>query len=214
MTHPQPVVPLKENKPVIPLIEEAAARYEILQKLLDKALIRSRQSIDVSSTVTDIYAEDATMFQGEDENMLSSIFETMLDKVNARVKEEMIQVLKEEDVENRLSKLEAIVQRLAHEEREQREAEQFDSDSARKAFEEVKLPQDVTPRDLLSYHAYVVMQEERNSLRHQLEVVEGVIKGLRENQEHTNAEAEANVRSVQKAAKELERSADVCSMVS
>lgn len=200
---------VEENQP----LTEVGARYDCLLNLIDKALTKSRQAINTSAAVKECYGDDASML-GEDANMLGGVVDSMLDKVTESVKESMNDYLGKENIRDRLEDVEKVVVRLEEEVLQQTEAEQLDSETARKALEMVKLPQNVMPNDVMRFHAYEVMQQEKAALQEQLEQVERETRELEEQQEEVKTQVEKQIQQIGKVTKELERSADVCSMVS
>jgi hypothetical protein len=190
---------------------QSSVRYECFLTLLNKALSESRKSFDTAKAVKDCYGEDASMF---DDNMLVTVIDGMIDKVNDRVKEEMLQILQEKNVRVTLQNLEGILAQLDEAEKAVKQAEQEDQQSARDALETVRLPKDVTPQNVLSYHAFEVMQKERDDLIEELEKVQAETKELEQQQANAKAVVQERVQKIETVAKELERSADMCSMVS
>jgi hypothetical protein len=194
-------------------LTEVGVRYDCLINLIDKALTKSRQAIDTSAAVHECYGDDASML-GEDANMLGGVVDSMLDKITESVKESMTDLLGKENIRDRLEDVEKVVVRLEEEELQQTEAEQLDSETARKSLEMVTLPQNVTPNDIMRFHAYEVMHQEKAVLQEQLEEVEREARELEEQQQEVKIQVEKQIQHIGIITKELERSADVCSMVS
>jgi hypothetical protein len=212
-------------------------RYECLLTLIDKALGQSRKSFDTAQAVEDCYGEDASMFEpatasrgeSKDENdttnsrrkseigssnvnLLISVIDNMVDRVNERVKEEMVQWLQDHKVGDKLTLIEMIVARLDEEDAEAAQAELDDRHSARLALEAVKLPKGVTPSDILRYHAFQVMEKERDALIHELNKVDVEIQALELQKSKTSSKVEDQIQQMERVDKELERVANLCTM--
>jgi hypothetical protein len=213
-------------------------RYECLLTLIDKALGQSRKSFDTAQAVEDCYGEDATMFEpsaaaasrgeskdendttnsrrkseiGSNVNLLISVVDNMVDRVNERVKEEMVQWLQDNGVGDRLALIETIVARLDEEDAKAAQAELDDRHSARLALEAVKLPKGVTPSDILRYHAFQVMEKERDSLIDELNKVDLEIQALELRKSETSSKVEDQIQQMERVDKELERVANLCTM--
>ena len=205
-------------------------RYECLLKLLDKALSQSKVSFDAEKAVQDCYGEDASIFEDvpssaeetkddngnpngkKKSNLLIDVIENMIDTVNERVKEEIEQFLKDNKVCENLTLVDSIIAQLDEQDAEQAEAEINDRESALRALDAVKLPKDVSPDDIVSYHKFEVRRKERDALAEELAKVEAEVKQLEEQQAHATSRAKDSVQQLGKVEQELERSADVCTL--
>ena len=205
-------------------------RYECLLKLLDKALSQSKVSFDAEKAVQDCYGEDASIFEDvpssaeetkddsgnangkKKSNLLIDVIENMIDTVNERVKEEIEQFLEDNKVCENLTLVDSIIAQLDEQDAEQAEAEINDRESALRALDAVKLPKDVSPDDIVSYHKFEVRRKERDALAEELAKVEAEVKQLEEQQAHATSRAKDSVQQLGKVEQELERSADVCTL--
>mmetsp|Transcript_22981 Transcript_22981/g.65124 ORF Transcript_22981/g.65124 Transcript_22981/m.65124 type:complete len:211 (-) Transcript_22981:113-745(-) len=186
-------------------------RYDTLLKLTQKTLSESKNAFDIPHAIETCYGEDADVF-GED--MLVRVIESMIDEANGKIDDHMRQKFAECDVRNKLAQFEDIVHALVQEDEAKEQAEENDRDSAKTALQDVRLPKDVTPQDVMKYYAYQAMKEERDALVIELRKLEEFNADV---QAQTEAKQEAIARATETIAasgKELESSANLCSMVS
>ena len=192
-----------------------SARYQRLVRVMEKALINSRAQFDIPAAIHQCYGEDASIFgSDEDVGLLQSVLEGMLDRVHDTVMEDMIKFLKEEHVEELLLKLERVVARLDAEEQRRREAEAQDKASARQALQEAKLPKGLDPADIFTYHSYQEMVKERDAMKNEIALIEQEIQQLEAKNENDLNQVNLSLQKVVATGKELEKSADMCSMIS
>ena len=100
--------------------EQTSTRYNHLVKVIDKALLESRKGFDTEEAIKECYGDDASMFHdgssheadNNSVNVLASAIDAMVDRVNEKVKKEMLEFLERERVPERLAKVEAIINQL------------------------------------------------------------------------------------------------------
>ena len=172
---------------------------------------RVKKSLDTPQLVQDSYGEDASVFGGSD--MLVDVMDGMIDKIQRTVKDDLTDYLQEQDVSSRLNKVDSIVAKLVESEAKLARADAEDRDSAKEALDETLLPEGVTLEDVLAFRNYERQKNLRDRLLEQLSKVKEEVAELeREQQETQDSVLEYN-QHLQEVARELERSADVCSMV-
>jgi len=186
-------------------------RYSKLLKATQKTLDEGKRTFDVEKAIKDCYGEDADMFR-EDE--LAHAIDAMIDEANGKIKKRMHQTYDEQRVEETLERVETIIHRLDAEDARRGEAEEQDRDTAKAALEDVRLPADVTPRDVMKYHAYRRMQQERDVLLAELEALEDETKQLEEQTRSSAQRMQQTAEAMQEVGKELETTANACSMAS
>ena len=145
--------------------------------------------------------------------MLVDVMDGMIDKIQRTVKDDLTDYLQEQDVSSRLNKVDSIVAKLVESEAKLARADAEDRDSAKEALDETLLPEGVTLEDVLAFRNYERQKNLRDRLLEQLSKVKEEVAELeREQQETQDSVLEYN-QHLQEVARELERSADVCSMV-
>ena len=181
--------------------------YNHLLETIDISLARCRKSFSTESAIRDCYGSDASMFESSDSsNFLASAIDAMVDQVNNKVKEEMLDYLKDEKIEERLSDIEGIINELNSHDKAEKEADEEDRKSARAALETTKLPKDVQPPDVLRHQAYKLMMEERESLLAAISNVEVDVVELDKRIEQSSGQVDEGVQSLQKVQNDLQNS--------
>jgi len=189
-------------------------RFQRLVATIDKSLSESRKAFDTISAVKECYGDDASLFENAGtENMLGEVMDGMVEGVNERVKEEMMKVFATKNVEEKLRKVENIIIAFDNLEAQEKKQEANDRQSARNALHSTKLPDGVSPSDIVSYHAHTTMKEEQNKLLAEISEIEGEIQQMEEQLEKGNSAIEKQMKNINEVGTELERTADVCSMV-
>lgn len=177
--------------------EPQAKRMAYFLKLIDKALLEAGKSIDPRQAVIECYGEDASMFAGDaksDDNdddskaigsagnklaeekgreVLAELVKETICRVNESIKEGILEVLEREDVNGKMLKLERIIDEYNHHEKQTKKKEEDDK-ALRDGMKEkvVKLPNGMTPADLVNYHAYKLRIEERDKLLAEIASIE------------------------------------------
>jgi preprotein translocase subunit SecD len=196
-------------------------RYQRLLEVMDKVMTFSKSQFDVDKAVKECYGDDASIFAQSDsnngssgsDNMLQAVLDDLLSSAQDQVAEEMRKQLKELNVEDKLLKLEKIIQQLEQEEIQQRQAEDDDKQSARQALEQVRLPKGLSPTDIVNYQAFQTMKKEKDAMLEEIATVEREIEQLNAKKEERSRQMEERMSVMKTAGRELEKSADFCSMV-
>ncbi|KAL3941600.1 MAG: hypothetical protein SGBAC_004074 [Bacillariaceae sp.] len=191
--------------------EKKTSRYEILTKLIDMTLSRSRSSLNVEQIVRHTYGNDASIAVKQE--MLEGIVDNMLDKMEDTVKGKISQYLEKEGVKKRLDGIEGIIDKLEEEAHLEQQSEEDDINSAKQAFDEAVLPEGVNLGEAIRYVAYQKKLEHKEELAKALQEVEAEIATLKKQQEDAENEVRENAQTLQQVAQSLEKAADVCSMV-
>jgi vacuolar-type H+-ATPase subunit I/STV1 len=186
-------------------------RFELLTKLVDMSLNKSRKALSVNQLVQETYGVDASFYGGKD--MLHGIVHNMLDKIDETTKTQMAEYLKEHLVKERLERIEATIAHIEKEEERQQQQEDEDHGSAHLALDQTLLPPTVTLEDVLMYAAYQKQLEQKESMTQALSDLEEEIASLEQQHQQTQQKVLDNAKTLQDVAKTLEQSADVCSMV-
>ena len=187
------------------------SRYELLIKLIDMTVSRSRGSLNVEQIVQETYGDDVSAYGGQE--MLEGIVDNMLEKWEETVKERMHQHLENNGVKERLREIDDIIHRVQEQAYQEEQNEIDDIDSARQALNDALLPADVELESLMCYVAYQKKLEQKEQLTKALQEVENDIALLQKHREEAETKVRENAQTLQQVAQTLEKSADVCSMV-
>jgi len=159
-------------------------------------------------------------------NVLQSLLESTLERVHERVMDDAVRFLVDNNVEERLVRLEATISALDRRDAGATAEEERDKESARRAVQEAKTlcggagAADSTsvvvvdPADMVTYRAYRTMLAERDAVLKQISDVENECRDLEEEKRELSSEVGADLAKVETAGRQLEQSADLCSMVS
>lgn len=194
--------------------KESSVRYERLLQVIAKALKQSRSQFDINKAIQECYGEDANIFQGDNGSVLQALLESVLDKTNETVQEDMLVAMRENMVESKLLRLEKIIKQLEAQANQKQQAEENDKATAKQALDEAKLPDGLQPSDIITYRAYQKMLEEKEAMMREIEQVERQVEQLEADKELRSSKVHSQLKVVDQAGKELEKSADVCSTIS
>jgi hypothetical protein len=192
-------------------------RYQRLLEVMDKAMACSKSQFDVDKAVNDCYGDDASIFAKGDanggDNMLQAVLDNLLSSVQDQVTEEMRQHFQELKVEGKLLKLEKIIQKLEQEEIQKRQAEEENKQSAEQVLDDLRLFKGISPTDIVNYQDFQKMKEERDAMVEEIASVEREIEQLNAQKEERSQQMKARFSCTKEASRELEKSADVGSMI-
>jgi hypothetical protein len=133
--------------------------------------------------------------------------------VQEEVLDGMKESLQKKKVEALLLAVERQVQCELKQDALQKGQDAADKESAHAALRDAVLPKGVTPDDIIQVQAYKKLKSERNSLLADIERVEREASELETQRAEQSASVDQCMAQVQQVSKELERSADLCSMV-
>lgn len=188
-----------------------SVRYNKLLAVIDKALQQSRNSFDFSSAITECYGDDAKIFGAA---TLAKLLESLVERVNDSAKSEILDTLKKEGVEAKLLHVEQLIQTLEQEAHEFREMEKKDKSSATDALEKAKLPQGLSPEDIVKHRAFQIMKQERDGLDAELVSLQEETKRMEQQIAQAESSVQTKLAQVEDTGAKLERTADACSFVS
>jgi glutamate-1-semialdehyde aminotransferase len=195
-----------------PQSSEQHRLYEVLGRLLETGMVRSRQALTTSSLVEASYGDDAAVFGGKE--MLAETMDDMLDKLHDQVlQQDLREYLQKHGIEALLDRLDSIVEALNEEDAVRAQAELQDKESAERATDVNLLPAGVTLQDVVDYQLYQHAMTQKQSMTKALQEVQEEIATLEKEQAEMSIHVESKQRILQQTAQELSRSADVCSMV-
>ena len=189
----------------------AGSRYENLLKVIDSGMNHARKSLDTSRLVHDSYGEDTSVYGGTE--MLVGVMDSMMDKINSTVDQDMKEYFQQQDIPKKLNEIDATIEKLKQEEAERAQKEEEDRNSTIGALNATLLPDGVTLDDVLTFQNYQHQIHQRNMLKEKLAALQEEIDQLEKNQQETKSSIDSCNQQLKGAAQELERSADVCSMV-
>ncbi len=207
--------------------------FESYLALAEKALKKSRKSVDTKGLIQLAYGDETAHIGGSD--MLMGILDGVLDKItNETVLEELRSYGTEQTAgdnctmnnddhasmpqttspQERLDKIDQAISRVISWEEKRDQIEDLDAKSARGLLHENLMPDGVTIQDVIAYQEHQQRLEARTTLQSELQRIQNEIAAL----QNQNNEKESNIREqlgkVEKVERELQASAHVCAMVS
>lgn len=187
----------------------SSRRYQKLLDVLDLVFSKSQQKFNVEEAVKVCYGDD-----GENNKVFQNLLSGVLESVNTEVGEEVREFLKASNVEEKMVKLEAVIAKLEGDAVFKKKAAAIDKKSAVAALRTSKLPDSLQPQDLVNYRAYQRMLQEKNAMESQIADLENEIEQLEKVKNERSTETTAKLGEIHNVGKELEKSADMCSLVS
>lgn len=200
--------------------EPESRRYRFLSRCIDKALTESRSKLDARSAVRECYGDDCAIFDEEDisgsgsgtrsgEEVLAELVDNILESANDRLRSEIDDILLTGDVRAKLHLLDSLLDQYAKRDRDAKDAEEADRNSALAAAELAKLPGGIGPEDVLTYHAHQIKVQERDALSAELASVEADNDALRKQIDRGTELIRQSVQDVEAKGKIMERAADI-----
>jgi diacylglycerol kinase len=189
-----------------------SSRLSLLNQAIEKALIEARKSFSKTESIHACYGDDASIFGGN--AVLEQVVDGMLDEIHRKVKGDMQTNLQKHDIEAKLVSIEALVDKFQREQDAAQDKEAKDKATALGALHQVKLPPGLTAEMIVSYRAHAILKDEKERLELELSKVLKETKDLEALYCQAEATVESRVRVVERGSRELERTADLCSIVS
>jgi flagellar biosynthesis/type III secretory pathway chaperone len=186
--------------------------YAVLMQVIEAVMVRSRNALNTTQLVEASYGDDAAVFGGKD--MLAGTMDDMLDTLHDQVLQQDLRAyLQNHGIEALLDRFESIFETLDTEDAARAKAELDDKESAGQAIDVSLLPPGVTLEDAVDYNNYQHALKQKEQMMKALQEVQEEIATLEKEQAEMSSHVESKQRVLQQTAQELNRSADVCSMV-
>jgi hypothetical protein len=202
--------------------------YENYLALTEKALQKSRESLDTRALIQLAYGDDTAHIGGSD--MLIGILDGVLEKI---IKETVLQEVKrygtsspkqqhqEQDddattrmtPQERLDEIDQAVLDVTEWEARRDQIEGLDVKSARDALNKNLLPEGVSMEDVITYREHEQRLKARTALQQELQRIEEEISMLKETRTKKQDNLRQQLGQVEEVERELEASANVVAMV-
>ena len=189
-----------------------SSRFNLLDQAMEKALIEARNSFSKAKAIQECYGDDSAIFGGN--AVLEQVVDGMLDKIHSKVKEEMGKNLEKYGIEGKLLAVEALINRFQKEELVAMETETTDKETTMEALEQAKLPSTLTPEMITSFRAFTVLKEQKNHLEQEVARVNLEIQVLEAQFIQSESTVQNQIQGVEQKSREMERTADLCSILS
>lgn len=198
------------------LAGELPVRYKRLMEALSKAMENAKAALDLRRVIQDCYGDDgASIFHAaDDEALLQGLFLNMLDKAHRTVLERMKAYIEDNKLDQALAELEAAVALLDRQEADAKASEAAAKARARRAGQAAALPPGVTHSSLVRYHSYQGLLQDARELERQIRECEKEVQDLEAKNEGTKSSVQARIQDLHRSGRDLERSADMCTMLS
>ena len=225
--NPSPSVTVKNSNTNAAAFTSITSTYENYLALTEKALLKSRESLDTRALIQLAYGDDTAHIGGSD--MLIGILDGVLEKI---IKETVLQEVKrygtsspkqqqqEQDddatarmtPQQRLNEIDQAVLDVIEWEARRDQIEGLDVKSARDALNKNLLPEGVSMEDMITYREH----EQRlkgTALQQELQRIEKEISVLKEKRTKKQDNLRQQLGQVEEVERELEASANVVAMV-
>ena len=188
-------------------------RYERLLLTLQKVFSSARGQLHTEQILREYYGRDNLDMVGPE--ALKTVLENLLDSVRDQVLDGMSEYMQQQNMEQTLRQVETVLEYWQNHDAMQQQAQEHDRASAQQALEQASLPKGLTsPEDLLAQVTYDKLMAERNTLLEQIEAIEHETVRIQAEKQALEPQLEKHMQQWQQAAHELEKSADMCSMIS
>lgn len=177
-------------------------RYKRLLNVIDKSLTEGASQVNTIDTVKQCYGEDADIFGEGDHSdgteMLANLVTQVMERANEKLSVDVREIVEHHDVHKILSIWDSVVKE--HESRVLREKQEeiVDKKTAREAVEVLRLPSQVTPKDVCDYQEYQVFRKARDELKADLESKEEKNEVLQKLMEDESKTLRGKVEVIQK----------------
>jgi hypothetical protein len=193
---------------------EKQSRYEKLLELTTKSLQKSHDSIDKAVAIEECYGADASIF-GETKEagkiVLEQLLEQTLEEIDSEIKAVIQEAIREHDVKSQLDLLDSVIDDFRRVQREKKEQEEADKDSAQDAIKKSKLPHGVSLVQVLQYRAYLARTKYKDELVSQIETELERNRNLQEQIEREKKLEKDDIGTLNDYGNDIGRAADICS---
>lgn len=175
-------------------------KYERYLHVLNLALTKAREQVDIEAIVQEFYGED-----GGDTQVFGELLGSILDQqVTAAVKADMMEWFQEIELEETLTKFEAAIEKAKRDEEKKKKMEEKDKHSTTAAVASVKVP--TSPSGLVRQRMYKRCVTLQSEIEQEIATLEKEIVDLEAQQK--NHDGENIVSQVEQLGKKtLERTA-------
>lgn len=202
--------------------------FESYLSFAEKALKKSRKSIDTRALIQLAYGEETAHIGGSD--MLVGILDSVLDKIaNETVIDELKSygtkgieektnddesaILTGTTPQERLDKIDQAVLSVREWEEKRDRIEEMDAKSARGSIQQNLLPEGVTMEDVIAYREHEQRLQAKNTLQLELQRIQDEILALQKQSTERENTIREQLGRVETVERELGASANVCAMV-
>lgn len=184
-----------------------SVRYQRLLECIPKALEKCRQEIDIEHTIRMCYGA------GDGNEVLCTMLEGVLDQFQTAVTKDVTQFLEDEKVQEKLFTLEAVMRKVDHDIAIKRKAATDDKKSALLALKSAKLPDDISPQDMVHYESLQRILDEKKRVLEEINSMKREVAQLEADRGRCMNTIGGHVQDMDAIKVELEQSADMCSLV-
>jgi DNA repair exonuclease SbcCD ATPase subunit len=196
--------------------EMPSVRYQRLMEALSKAMEDAKAALDLRSVIQDCYGDDgASIFHAaDDEALLRGLFLNMLDKAHRTALERMKSYMADKNLDKALAEMEAVIALLERQEADAKAREAAAKARARRAAQAAALPPGVSHSSLVRYYSYQGLLQDARELERQIRESEQEVQDLEAKNKGMKARVQARIDELHRSGRDLERSADMCTMIS
>ena len=188
---------------------QASIRYQRLLECVPTALEKCHEKLDVEHAIQLCYGS------GSD----NDIFCTMLrdnilqQQFHNEVISDVAAFLQEQNVQEKLYKLETVIRKVDSDISEKEKENQNDKASTMLALQKANSHGKVSPADIMQYQSHQHLLKKKELLQHDIVQLEETIQSLQDQLRHHRRNADEDIQNVKNIQVELEKSADLCSML-
>jgi hypothetical protein len=185
----------------------ASIRYQRLLECIPMALEKCYTQLNVEDAIRICYGES------EGNDIFCTMLRSILQQYHIEVTNDMISFLQQNDVKDKLYKLETIVRKVKYDITQNEKAFMNDKESALAAIQHAKLSTGVSPQDVIQYRSYQQMMLKKKRIQDEINRMEQSIQQLQIEKDRYVQLSNTQVNDMNNIKMELEQSADLCSLL-
>lgn len=171
------------------------------------ALSKGRGQIDIVDILRECYGDG-------DNTVLHSVLNSALDQVHREVEATMLDHFQSYQVRDKLQRLDAALQELEWDEIQLQQRNAQEKIQTERKLREMEIPVGVTAQDLVQYRTYQHIVEQIQDLEEEIAVAETAVTNLEQEEQREISIAAQHLQGIHEASQQLEKTADLCAMMS
>ena len=193
-------------------------RYNRLLECIPVALDKCHGNIDVEHAIQICYGssgpKDSTTSSSDNDIFCTMLRDNILQQqFHNEVIHDVVAFLQENNVPEKLYQLETVIRKVDSDIAVKEKANQTDKASTMLALQKANSVSKVSPTDMIQYQSYQNMLKKKELLQHDIVQLEETIQSLQDQLRHHRRNADEDIQNVKNIQVELEKSADLCSML-
>jgi len=191
-------------------MKTSLSRYQCLLQVVEKTLTKSKSEIDTKKLLENVYEDDVKIFG---EETLQTLLDSVLQGVNMSVAQEMREFFHDHKVPSKLEKIDEVIQYLNQVDDVKKRAQEQDKLTAHRALQQAKLPENMTPQDLVKIQKYQLLEKQKEELEGKIQLMEKENEQLQQQTKAKEQQVQHQKALLQKQNQLLNEAADKSSSI-